>query len=306
MSSASAKIILFGEHAVVYGQPAIAVPVSALKAYAKVVSTDVEQFQIIARDLNDKIITFDEHEPLLRVVHLTLEHLGKTIPDIAIEVRSDIPIASGLGSGAAISTVIVRALADYFDFFLSDEIVNQIVFESEKLHHGTPSGIDNTVIVYEKAVYFVREQAIESIKIATPLKLLIGNTGRTALTKHAVGDVARLYKDKSTNTKQIVNQIGIISEKARVALENGDAELLGKLMNHNHRLLRDLTVSSDELDTLVKVATDAGAYGAKLSGGGRGGNMIALVSDEAQSIVEQALLDAGAVSVVSTILEATD
>ncbi|MEO1290636.1 MAG: mevalonate kinase [Chloroflexota bacterium] len=306
MSSASAKIILFGEHAVVYGQPAIAVPVSALRAYAEVVSTDVEQFQIIARDLNNKAITFDEHEPLLKVVHLTLERLGKTIPDIAIEVRSDIPIASGLGSGAAISTVIVRALADYFVFFLSDEIVNQIVFESEKLHHGTPSGIDNTVIVYEKAVYFVREQAIESIKIATPLKLLIGNTGRTALTKHAVGDVARLYEDKSTNAKQIVNQIGIIAEKARVALENGDAELLGKLMNENHRLLRDLTVSSNELDTLVKVATDAGAYGAKLSGGGRGGNMIALVSDETQAVVEQALLDAGAVSVVSTILEATD
>lgn len=297
MSSASAKIILFGEHAVVYGEPAIAVPVSSLRAYAEV--TENTPFQIIARDLNDKIITFDGEDPLAQVVRITLEALNMPIPDISIAVRSDIPIASGLGSGAAISTAITRALLDYFEMVLPLDAINEIVYEVEKFHHGTPSGIDNTVIVYEQSVYFVREQAIEMIENSKPLQIIVADTGKVALTRDSVGDVARLYEE-SDETKDIIHEIGIIARNAREAMQSGDLQKLGSLMLENHALLQKITVSSPELDKLVDVAMSAGAMGAKLSGGGRGGNMITLVDENTSKQVQNALKKAGAVRVFET------
>lgn len=304
MSSASAKVILFGEHAVVYGQPAIAVPVSSMRAYAEVVNEGCD-FQIVARDLDDKIITFDGDDPLAQVTRLTLKVIGKAIPRIKVAVRSDIPIASGLGSGAAISTAIIRCLLDYFAIQVDNEVVNEIVYEVEKIHHGTPSGIDNTVIVYEQAVYFVREKPIEMIRIARPLRLIVADTGQAALTKIAVGDVRRLYESRPQAIRPVIEKIGEISYVARQAMQSGDVNQLGALMLENHQLLRELTVSSEQLDSLVDIAIDAGALGAKLSGGGRGGNMIALVDSERSEAVQSALKNAGAVRVFETIVEAS-
>ena len=304
MSSASAKIILFGEHAVVYGQPAIAIPVSAIRAYAEVEAIDTP-FQIVARDLDNQIITFDGDNPLSQVVRLTLETLNQPIPDISIAVRSDIPIASGLGSGAAISTAIIRELVHYFGGSLALESINDIVYEVEKIHHGTPSGIDNTVIVYEKPVYFVRDFPIETINNHMPLKIVIADTGKAALTRYSVGDVRKLYENNPQKTKPTIEKIGQLTQEARNAMQMGDTDELGRLMTENHALLRDLTVSSPELDVLVDNALANGALGAKLSGGGRGGNMIALVTDESSKQVIKALKNAGAVRIIETILERT-
>lgn len=304
MSSASAKIILFGEHAVVYGQPAIAIPVSDLRAYAEIEAVG-GSFQIVARDLDNKIIRLVGDEPLIQVVQLTLEALNVPTPDVSIAVNSDIPIASGLGSGAAISTAIVRVLLDHFDEALPDEAINEIVYEVEKTHHGTPSGIDNTVIVYERAVYFVRNEPIQQINIQTPVRIIVGDTGHKALTKHSVGDVRKLYDSEPERIMPIIEKIGKITQDAKVSLENGDINRLGQLMVENHALLQQLTVSSDALDTLVDRALLAGALGAKLSGGGRGGNMIALVDDTTEDAVSQALLDAGATRLFKTTLEQT-
>ncbi|MGB7342267.1 MAG: mevalonate kinase [Phototrophicaceae bacterium] len=305
MSSASAKVILFGEHAVVYNQPAIAIPVSDLRAFAEVESVG-GAFQIIARDLNNRIITFVGDEPLVQVVQLTLEALNVPTPDISMVVRSDIPIASGLGSGASISTAIVRELLKHFDEQLPNDAINEIVYEVEKMHHGTPSGIDNTVIVYERAIYFVRNQPIEPIQIHTPLRLIIADTGKTALTKDSVGDVRRLYENDKDRIVPVLEKIGRITVDARNALETGAVEKLGQLMTVNHKLLQQLTVSSPELDKLVDSAVHAGALGAKLSGGGRGGNMIALVDEATEALISEALLDAGAVRLFKTTLEQTN
>ena len=304
MSSASAKIILFGEHAVVYGQPAIAIPVSAIRAYAEVEAIDTP-FQIVARDLDNQIITFDGDNPLSQVVRLTLETLNQPIPDISIAVRSDIPIASGLGSGAAISTAIIRELVHYFGGSLALESINDIVYEVEKIHHGTPSGIDNTVIVYEKPVYFMRDLPIKTISNHVPLQVVIADTGKAALTRYSVGDVRKLYEDNPQKTKPTIEKIGQLTQEARNAMQMGDTDELGRLMTENHALLRDLTVSSPELDVLVDTALAYGALGAKLSGGGRGGNMIALVTDESSKQVAKALKSAGAVRIIETILERT-
>ena len=302
MSSASAKIILFGEHAVVYGEPAIAVPVSSLRAYAEIEAENTA-FQIIARDLDNKVIAFDGDDPLMQVVRLTLEYLNVPNPDISIAVRSDIPIASGLGSGAAISTAIIRVLLDYFGIKLPQEAINEIVYEVEKFHHGTPSGIDNTVIVYEQSVYFVRGNSIETIKNQTPLQVIIADTGKVALTRDSVADVRRLYEGEPDMTKVFIRDIGELVKQAQDAMQSGDLAKIGELMTENHQLLKKITVSSPELDNLVNAALSAGAKGAKLSGGGRGGNMIALVDDRTSQAVSQALLDAGAVRVIQTIVE---
>jgi mevalonate kinase len=239
------------------------------------------------------------------MVRLVLEYFDVPPPDVTIVLTSRIPLASGLGSGAAVSAAVGRAIALALGKTISDEGLNRLVYEVERLHHGTPSGIDNTVIVYEKPVYFVRDMPIELLSIRDPLMIMIADTGRTALTRIAVGEVRQLYESDRENIQPVIEAIGVIARNARAALETGDFETLGNLANENHRLLQRLTVSSPELDKLVEVAVAAGALGAKLSGGGRGGNMIALVTDETAQQVQDALLQAGAVRVMQTTVRTT-
>lgn len=296
--SAPAKIILFGEHAVVYGQPAIAVPVSDLRAEAVVVASD--HFSIVAKDVSNDAITLDSANPLAETARLALNHFKtKTLP-IKINIESSIPIASGLGSGAAITTTIIRAISAFLERDLPLNELNHLVYEIEKIYHGTPSGIDNTVVVYERPVYFIRQKPILRIKNFTELNLLIANTGNSASTRVAVSDVRKLYDAEPRRIKPLIEQIGVIASMARQAMQHGDIAQIGHLMLENQALLKQLTVSSPELDTLIDAAMQSGALGAKLSGGGRGGNMIALVSDDTRDQVKNGLLAAGAVQVYET------
>lgn len=307
-ASASAKVILFGEHAAVYGQPAIAAPVSSLRAYATVEANPVgvHGLHIDAPDLNQRLPVDIRAESVDNALTLTAQLVLTTLaaepPDVTICLRSRIPIASGLGSGSAVSTALARALCLVLDRPLPEADLNRLVYEVEKIHHGTPSGIDNTVIVYERPVYFVREKTLETLTIGAPLTLLIGDTGVGASTKIAVGDVRKLVEADPEPTERTIREIGAISDQARSAIECGDAAAIGRLMNANHELLKLLTVSSLELDQLVDAAQNAGALGAKLSGGGRGGNMIALVTPEHAHQVEQALLTSGAARVFQTTI----
>jgi mevalonate kinase len=302
--SAPAKIILFGEHAVVHGQPAIAVPVPSLRAHAGAVPNPesvTPGLRIRAVDLDEVLPVDLESEmvdsALIMTARLVLKSLQAAPPNVTIAVESGIPMASGLGSGAAVSTALARALIGAVGIDVQPERLNQIVYEVEKLYHGTPSGIDNTVVVYEKPVYFVREQPIELLNIAAPLTILIGDTGLSAPTRVAIGDVRRLVEADPDVMLPVLDAVGAISRQARAAIERGDVAALGPLMVDNHRLLQQMTVSSLELDRLVDTAMNAGALGAKLSGGGRGGNMIALVDPARSESVKQALLEAGAVRV---------
>lgn len=306
IASAPAKIILLGEHAAVYGQPAIAVPISSLRAYADIAPNipPIRRLQISAADLGTNLPVIyspnDIGNALSYTARLILDRVGGPPPDVTITIRSDIPIASGLGSGAAVTTALARALCHAAEKSLSQDELNALVYEVERMYHGTPSGIDNTVIVYERPIYFVRGQPIETLSIGAPLTILIGDTGIGSATKVTVGDVRRLIENDPQQYKPIIETIGALAIRAREAIEHGEIALLGTLMTENHALLRRLTVSSPELDRLVDAALDAGALGAKLSGGGRGGNMIALVTPDGASTVEQALFAAGAVRVTQT------
>ncbi len=305
--SAPAKIILLGEHVVVYGQPAIAVPILSLRAYAEVRATSGGSgLNIIAKDLN-RVLPVDlntevSNEALEIALRLILEYLHISPPNIDIIIQSDIPIASGLGSGAAISTVIARAISSAVGYKFEPDELNDLVFQVEKIHHGTPSGIDNTVIVYEQPIYFVRGQGINLLQIQGEFSFLVADTGIAALTRVAVNDVATLYQTDIGRWESLFQSVGDLVRRARIALETANYTELGLVMNQNHQYLQELTVSSPELDKLVQAALDAGALGAKLSGGGRGGNMIALITPESRTQVEAALLRTGAVRVFQTVL----
>ena len=301
---APGKVILFGEHAVVYGQPAIAVPVTQVQARATVeTGPEGQGITIIAEDL-ERSYTLEQAPPddaLRAIVVSTLEHVGVgTKHDLAITISSTIPIARGLGSGAAISTAIVRALGQHFEHLLSPQTISNLVYETEKIHHGTPSGIDNTVIAFEKPVYFVKGQKIEIFSVETPFLLAIADTGIASPTKIAVSHVRRAWERERDKYEEIFDEIGTIAEMGRCAIERGEIETVGRLMNENHRLLQLMGVSSPELEGLVEAAREGGALGAKLSGAGRGGNIIALITQETRSRVELMLRLAGAKDIIVT------
>jgi mevalonate kinase len=195
---------------------------------------------------------------------------------------------------------LTRALAMHVERSLSDEQVNNLVYEIEKLYHGTPSGIDNTVITYAKPVYFIKGKPGETFKVGKPFTIIIGDTGIPAPTKQSVADVRRAWLKDTNGFESMFNEIAQIALIARRSIESGRPDMLGELMDHNHALLQRMTVSCSELDALVNAAREAGALGAKLSGGGRGGNMIALVNPEDAEKVAQAVLSAGAKKTLTT------
>lgn len=302
-ASAPGKIILFGEHAVVYNRPALAVPVTQVKVDVEVTDSDSVGIHIHAPiiDLHAELNTLLPDHAIGSVILKVFSAFGiSNPPPLKINITSTIPVAAGLGSGAAVSAALIRALALHLAYPLTNEQVNDMVFEIEKLHHGTPSGIDNTVITFSKPVYFVKSQPIETFKVGKPFTIVIGDTGIAAPTKESVGDVRKLWTKDQNKFEVIFNEIGRISETARGSIESGQPEQLGGLMDQNHAFLQQLTVSSPELDTLVQAARNAGALGAKLSGGGRGGNMIALVKKEKAESVSNALLSAGAKRTIVT------
>ena len=302
-SSAPGKIILFGEHAVVYGRPALAVPVTQVCVTVDITDSVRKGIWIDAPDvsLHAELNTLPSDHPLASIVHNLFFLLRVSpFPDLEVKISSTIPVASGLGSGAAVTIALARALASHLNFSMTEEDVNAFAYEIEKLHHGTPSGIDNTVVTYARPVYFVKGQPIETFNVSKPFTILIADTGISAPTKESVGDVRRLWLNDKSRWETIFDKIGELSFTARRAIEAGKPELLGELMDENHELLQTLTVSSRELDQLVETARKVGALGAKLSGGGRGGNMIALVEMEKAEIISTALKEAGVKQTIIT------
>ncbi|MCA9981008.1 MAG: hypothetical protein KDD89_09245, partial [Anaerolineales bacterium] len=245
-ASSPGKIILFGEHAVVYGQPAIAVPVSQVRATAVVEDAPHDGVLLRARDLGLDVWLHEAAEvnPLAAAVRSLQTRLDAPLSGLTITVTSNIPIASGLGSGAAIAAALIRALAQHIgrDDLTSNAAVSALTYEVERIHHGTPSGIDNTVVSYEQAVYFVRDLAqfapdvltklqqlrrtlpsptLETFAVHTPLHILIANTGVPAPTKESVGDVRRQWLAEPSRFLSYFVSCGAIAEMARLAIGEG-------------------------------------------------------------------------------------
>ena len=299
-ASAPGKIILFGEHAVVYGRPAVAVPVTQVSAKVSVTAmpeaaAGTVRIQAPDIDLQALLAELPANHPLKAAITRTAAALKvRQLPACTLRVKSTIPVAAGLGSGAAVTVAIARALSAFLGSPLDDRQVSALAFEVEKIHHGTPSGIDNTVITYARPVYFIKGQPIQQLPVGRAFTIVIGDTGIASPTAKAVGDVRTAWQSDQDHYEALFESIGALADSARQAIEHGAVELLGPLMDANHGLLRKLGVSCPELDALVLAARKAGAWGAKLSGGGRGGNMIALVNKEQAQRVCTALQTAGA------------
>jgi mevalonate kinase len=302
-ASAPGKIILFGEHAVVYNRPALAVPVTQVHVDVEILDSPRQGIWIHSPsiDLHAELNSLPDRHPIGSVILKFFQGFGiHPPPALDIVIESTIPVAAGLGSGAAVSVAMIRALALHTANLLTDEQVNNLAFEIEKLHHGTPSGIDNSVITYAKPVYFIKDMPIITLKTGKPFTIVIGDTGIPAPTKESVDSVRRLRIHDQRALENIFNEIAQIALIGKRSIEGGKPELLGELMDQNHKYLQELTVSSPELDKLVETARKAGALGAKLSGGGRGGNMIALAEHTKAESIAQALTSAGAKRTIIT------
>lgn len=302
---APGKVILFGEHAVVHGRPAIAVPVMQVQARVVVLDNPGRPgVTIHAEDIGQVIDVAGapQNEPLSATVRHTLARIGFGLGDVQLRVtlRSSIPVASGLGSSAAIATALVRALCAHLGHVLDVTTVSAVVYETEKLLHGTPSGIDNTTVVFEQPVYFCQGQPIRILQVGRPFWLAIADTGVPGLTKAAVADVRAALQREPERYGRLFDEIGTLTDLGRRAIEEGRTEALGALMDENQDLLRQLDVSSPELETLIAAARRGGAQGAKLCGGGRGGNICALVQAADADRVKSACLTAGAKTVFVT------
>lgn len=314
LTSAPGKIILFGEHAVVYGRPAIAVPVTQVQAQALAVATPrapLGEVRIQAPDigLDARLDELAPRHPLRLAVSGVCETLHiQRLPAFQLRVTSSIPLSSGMGSGAAVAVAVIRATSEFLGTKLTDEVVSDLAFEVEKVHHGTPSGIDNTVIATGRPVYFQKApeaegglgSRIEPITVAAPFVLVIGISSERSQTLQVVGAVRQAWQANERHYEALFDQVAALSQAARGCIEAGRPEEMGALMDENQQYLKAIGVSSQGLEALILAAKKSGALGAKLSGAGRGGNMIALVKPEQAPAVAAALAEAGARQTIVT------
>ena len=311
-ASAPGKIILFGEHAVVYHRPAIAVPVLQVHFRAAIFADPLAPAHTVWIDAPDiglsaRLEDLEPEHPIQFIFQQVMKVLNiAAFPSARVSLTSSIPVASGLGSSSASAVALTRVLSTFLGRPFPDDLVNRIAFETEKIHHGHPSGIDNTVITYGKPIFFIKDEPIEWLDLAAPLHLVIADSGHATSTAEVVGDVHRRWTAQPDVYEHWFDEIGECAIQARLAMKTGNVSEVGTWMTRNHELLQQLNVSSDSLDTLVHAALNADALGAKLSGSGRGGNMIALVASEAAaSSMAETLASAGAVRTLITTVPPT-
>ncbi|MHA2244830.1 MAG: mevalonate kinase [Candidatus Hodarchaeales archaeon] len=294
------KTILFGEHFVVYGVPALASAIGDTTT-CLVEFKDGEGYELIddrPQVPGYKEKKFDEQQVSIKNV---LDFMGVNLDEKAMKIKfgGELVCASGVGASAASCVSLARAINDEFNLGWNEEKINAAAYEGEKGYHGTPSGIDNTASTFGGLVYFVRNleggsNTIETIKLKKPIELVIASSGITANTAVVVGDVRKKKEENPEWFEDVVKEYQEVIENGRESLENMELERVGQLMNKNHELLQKITVSNDVLDNMIKHARDNGALGAKVTGTGRGGNMIALTpGSELQDKVYNALKDAG-------------
>ncbi len=294
--SACGKVILFGEHAVVYGYPAIAAGLPDM-VRAKVCKGEIPGVAVCVPAWG-----FDNREqaesPMADALNAMLESICARLgiqPDaLTIEVHSELPPGSGLGASAALAVALVKSLAAYFAVTLTLETINDIAFECEKHAHGRPSGLDNTLATYGGLLQFQRgEDGVEFAPIADarPLTLLVAHCGERGVTAEMVERVRVRRAAEPALVEQHFEDIAALVREAPEVLRKGDWAQLAHMFNLNHERLRALGVSSPALETLREHALAAGAEGVKLTGSGGGGASIVLASEP--ETVRRALVDHG-------------
>ncbi len=295
LSAGCGKAILMGEHAVVYGSHAIAAPIPlAVEARVDDWSQGI-QLSIPRWGVDQRIATEPElRKPYEKPAAMILEHLGLLDQKMHIQVFPNLPRAQGLGGSAAVAVAIIRALDQRFRLELTDEEINNLAFEAEKMAHGNASGIDNSVATYGRMLLFKRGDPplVEELSLPQPIRLVIGMTGVESLTAKMVAKVRSGWESSRRMYDRIFNDIDQLTLRSLEALKEFELERVGQLMNVCQGMLNGLQVSSWELEEIIQIARDNGALGAKLTGSGGGGSIIALCPENSDKVVK-AIEDAG-------------
>lgn len=275
---ATGKIILIGEHSVVYGKKAIAFPFAGVGIH-----TTVQKKPTIHIQSKYFSGTLDEMKQIASMHNLVLliEVLQKdlALPNFNLSIQSSIPSERGMGSSAAVAVSIVRAIFDWQNLVLDNKTLLKYVDYSEQIAHDNPSGIDAAATSGTQPILFEKGQPFEAFPLNVDAYLLVADTGIKGQTRQAVKDVATLVNQKGQSVQAIIDQLGDLILEAKTAIIQNQAKRLGQIMTASHHLLQKLTVSNQTLDEAVEIALDNHALGAKLTGGGRGGCLIVLAKD---------------------------
>ena len=289
------KMILLGEHAVVYGRHAIAAPVPMTVRARAEDSKDGTQLIIPGWGVEQRLTPDTKHpSSLLQSLESILQRLDLAGRPLRIQAYPNVPRAHGLGCSAALAVAVIRALSLHCALNLTDQQVCALAYECERVAHGTPSGVDNTVATYGQPLLYKRGEPplIEPLHLVRPLPIIIGLSGVESLTARSVGRVREAWQRHTERYERIFDEIDTLATQGVKALGAWDLEQFGQLMNACQRQLRALGVSSGELEEMIEIARANGAVGAKLTGGGGGGAMIALCPDDPSKVV-RALQEAG-------------
>ncbi len=281
------KIILLGEHAVVYGRHAIACPLP-LTMRAIVEDSDAGVELLIPRWGIEYQLSKppEQRRSFERAAGAIMDQLGLAERGMRIEVFPDVPRGMGMGGSAALAVAIVRALDIHYKLGLSDEEVNELAYQSEQIAHGKPSGIDNTLATYGKPLVFRMgtPPLVEPLNIPHPFSIVVGRTRTEGLTAKTVQNVREARERQPKLYEKIFDDIDALVLQAVSAIQDNDLATLGELMNVCQGLLNALQVSTPEVERLIGIARRAGSLGAKLTGGGGGGAVIALCDDNAEKV----------------------
>ena len=290
-----AKVILLGEHAVVYGQPAIALPLTDLAMTVKIESREAGQV-VLSKAYQGPLVAMAEvYEGIRQLINRLLKHFRADEMPFTMTITSNIPQERGMGSSAATAIAIVRAFFNFFDEPLPKQDLQRWASIEESITHGSPSGLDTATAAHNEAVWFIKGQQPEKIDMSLDGTLILADTGIQGQTGLAISVVRENLTNDPETGQHHIDQIGEIAKSTRTAIAENNLVKIGNYMNEAQSHLSALGISHPKLDELINAARHAGALGAKLTGGGVGGTMIALTTNGEQTTrVIKALEDAGA------------
>lgn len=303
---ATGKAILFGEHAVVYGHPAIAIPLHGLSVRAQAVRTSgpVRLESPLFTGPVDRAPA--RLRPPVTAIMTALRAAGASEDSgVTVRVHSDIPVERGLGSSAAVSAAIVMSVSAAFDRAPSRAQRHQLIQAAERAAHGTPSGLDAYAVVAQAPLWFEGGD-VDPLAVARNLTFVVADTGVAGNTRAAVGGVRARRAEDPVRMDALLAGLGELSATGRDALAAGEPAAVGAAMTEAHELLGMLGVGDDAVDTLATAALRGGAHGAKLTGGGLGGCILAVAQDDDHAAdLALRLREAGAAGTWITSLEGT-
>ena len=276
---ARGKAILIGEHAVVYGYPAVVLPLTSLDVTATVKPVKGPLTLDCALYRGPLAQAPGELQGLGMAVSETLNQLGSPLEGLCIHITSALPPGRGLGSSAAVAAAVIQSLTRYHSAQLSHVDLMALINIAEVHAHGTPSGIDSQAVVSESPLWFVKGEPAIPLAVKSPLHFLVADSGQSSNTRSAVESVCLRLQSMAKKVYANLERLGELAHIARAALTTGDSDTLGQALNSAQRELASLGLSHPALNRLILAANQAGALGTKLTGSGRGGCIVALARD---------------------------